>query len=110
MSTEGWGSVKVRVTPAVLRQKASEVTRRIDRVQALFGEMDDRIRGTRAYWIGAGGEAHREAYETEKETVDLILRRLREHPDDLLKISGLYEREEQDLTGSFRALGDHAIT
>lgn len=110
MSTEGWGSVKVRVSSEVLRRNAAEVTGRIDRVQRLFEEMDGRIRGTRGYWIGAGGEAHRKAYEMEKETIALILRRLREFPDDLLKISGNYERGEQDLTGGFGVLGEHAIT
>lgn len=110
MSTEGWGSVKIRVTPAVLKRKADEVVSRIDRVQKLFGEMDACIRGTKGYWIGAGGEAHRNAYEMEKETIELILRRLREYPDDLLKISGNYEYREQDLTNGFGALGEHAIT
>lgn len=110
MSTEGWGSVKIRVTTSDLKRKADEVVSRIDRVQKLFERMDACIKGTKGYWIGAGGEAHRNAYEMEKETIALILCRLREYPVDLLKISGNYESGEQNLTDGFGVLAEHAIT
>jgi len=105
----GVGDVEVKVTPAVLRQKAAEVSDRIGRVQVLFSELESLIRGTRSYWIGEAGDTHRMEYMEQKDNIAEILRRLQLHPVDLLKISGNYIEGEDEVLGNVSLLQTDAI-
>lgn len=109
MSTEGWGSVQIKVTPEILVNKAEDVERGISRLKNCFQNMEQRVSATRNYWIGEAGEAHREMYQAQKENIDQILRRLSEHPVDLLQISGNYGDAERKIMESAMELPKEAI-
>lgn len=109
MKGDHMGDVEIKVTPAVLRQKAAEVSDRISHVQALLVELERLIRATRGYWIGTAGDAHRREYMDQKDNIAEILRRLRLHPTDLLKISGNYIEGEDTVQGNVSLLKTDAI-
>lgn len=104
------GDVTIKVRPADLRQKAAEVSDRIEKVTALFAEAERLVQSTRGYWIGEAGEAHRREYLEQRDNITEILRRLRVHPTDLLKISGNYIEGEDLIQGRVSLLQADAIS
>jgi WXG100 family type VII secretion target len=110
MSTQGWGTVEIKVTPTVLKQKADDVRNRISNLSNLFSELETEINNTQSYWLGEAGELHRKAYSDQKSNLEEMIQRLKEHPVDLLQISGNYETAEQTIQESVAALQDNAIS
>lgn len=86
--------VEILVRPEILRQTADEVTGYISQVETLFNSVQAAVERTRHYWVGEAGDIHRNAFEEQKDDIDEILVRLKEHPADLLKIAGLYDETE----------------
>lgn len=107
---QDWGAVEIRVTPETLRRKADEVSRRIDAVKQLFSELESLVRSTRGYWIGEGGEEHRREYMDRRDDIEEMLRRLRLHPADLLRISGNYVEVETVVEENINILREDAIS
>lgn len=91
----GIGSVTVKVSPEVLVAQAEEVRRLGKDMQNRFQNLQNTIERTRGYWIGEAGELHRKLYDEQKDNVNQMLRRLLEHPDDLLAISENYKAAER---------------
>lgn len=89
------GEVELRVSPEVLQQKVQEVSGEIRKMADRFDEMEQIVNRTSYYWIGEAGDLHRKLYREQKETVDEMMKRLREHPDDLLMIAQRYISTEQ---------------
>lgn len=103
------GSVEVLVTPEVLISQAEEVRRLGNDMRLHFQKMDEIMNKTRNYWIGDAGDIHRQRYEEHKDDVDLMLRRLLEHPDDLLQISGNYSTAENKNIAEAQSLPSNFI-
>jgi len=106
---QNWGTVEVRVSTAELRRQAAEVSRRVESLTARFSELERTVNSTRGYWTGDAGDLHRRFYAERRDDVETMLRRLREHPVDLLKMSGNYEQAEEVIAESFDALRGDAI-
>lgn len=109
MSGQNWGNVTVKVSTDVLKRQANEVSRRISSLTTRFVQLESVVRNTRGYWIGEAGEMHRSVYEEQKEDVELMLRRLKEHPTDLLRIAGIYEETEAKQVDLFQSLEENVI-
>jgi len=62
-----------------------------------FDNLNTSISRTKTYWIGEAGDAHRKAYEDQKADIDEILRRLEEHPRDLVSIAQTYTDTELEI-------------
>lgn len=90
----GIGTVMVKVSPEVLVTQAEEVRRLGKDMQQRFQTLQNTIERTRGYWIGEAGELHRKLYDEQKDDINQMLRRLLEHPDDLLQISENYKMAE----------------
>ena len=89
------GSVVVKVSPEVLVTQAEEVRRLGKDMKNRFQTLQNTIERTREYWIGDAGELHRKLCDEQKDAIDRMLRRLLEHPDDLLAISENYRATER---------------
>ncbi len=109
MDGQSWGTVEVRVSTAELRRQAAEVSRRVESLTARFSELERTVNSTKGYWLGEAGELHRRFYAERKDDIETMLRRLREHPTDLLRISGNYEQTEEIVAESFNTLRGDAI-
>ncbi|WP_349943932.1 WXG100 family type VII secretion target [Lacrimispora sp. BS-2] len=92
-----FGSVTFKVTPEVLNAKANEVSSLIKKVRMEFDNLNTSINRTKTYWIGEAGDAHRKAYEDQKTNIDEIIRRLEEHPRDLVSIARTYTDAELEI-------------
>lgn len=109
MNAQSWGTVEIRVSTSELRRQAAEVSRRVQSLATRFSELERTVSGTKSYWIGEAGDLHRQLYAERKDDIETMLRRLREHPVDLLKISGNYEQTEETVATSFGTLRGDVI-
>lgn len=103
------GSIRLRVTPSQLQNQAQEVTKQIQTMENAFTELEQLIEKTSFYWIGEAGDLHRRKYQEGKETINEMLRRWKEHPNDLMQMAGVYSETEQKLEELASVLPDDVI-
>jgi uncharacterized protein YukE len=84
----------LRYDTARLASAASTLKDRIKAAETSYDNVMTIVRNTSRYWIGEAGNEHRRAFLEERDDIDEILVRLKEYPDDLLKIAGLMEDTE----------------
>ncbi len=87
--------IVLRVTPEVLRQKSDEFTGIIKQIKAHFDRVESISAKTKGYWQGDAGTCDRESYASYKPDIQYIIRRLEEHPTDLLTMAGIYSEAEK---------------
>lgn len=88
--------IVLRVTPEVLQQKSGEFTEIVKKIQAHFDRIESISTKTKGYWQGDAGTRDRENYASYKDDIQFIIRRLQEHPTDLLTMAGIYREAERD--------------
>lgn len=103
------GDIEIKVKPEQLIAKADEVTQRLNKLKAAFSQMDALVNGSKSYWRGQAGDAHREIYKGEREAVDEMLKRLDEHPADLRAIALNYIEGEALVTQISASLPSDAL-
>lgn len=89
------GQVEIKVTTEELVNKADSVTTYIGKVSSSFDKIAELMKKTENYWIGDAGDLHRKIYNDEKANIEEMFRRLKEHPQDLKAIAGVYTEAEK---------------
>lgn len=97
-------NIQLKVTPEQLKAKASEVSAEIKEMQSAFEELASIVSRTSVYWLGEAGDCHRRIFEGNREEVEIMIRRLKEHPADLLQMADLYEKTEEKIQEATEAL------
>ena len=85
------GDVHIKVNSTVLNSKAQSVSNSIRSMANCFEQLETIINRTSYYWIGEAGDMHRKIYKEQRSQVDEMMKRLKEHPSDLLKIAGIMD-------------------
>lgn len=85
----------LRVTPEVLEAKAGQFSTVAKEIRTHFERIQTISSKTRGYWQGEAGTRDRESYASYQDDISFTLRRLEEHPDDLLRMAGIYRTAEQ---------------
>lgn len=88
------GSVELLVTPEQLNVKAGEVEKYVANMRICFENMKTLVEKSSGYWVGEAGDRHRRNYDEQKDNIDIIVRRLSEHPKDLRAIAQRYTEVE----------------
>lgn len=86
---------RVKVETGVLRTTASDVTGLTRMLQSDFDELQDCVRLTSRYWVGAAGDQYRREFDAEKKETSELLALLGKYPVDLLTMAGVYEDTER---------------
>lgn len=97
------GNVTLKVTPEVLQAKAVSTAKKLGDMQRIWESMNAAILSTEHFWIGEAGNLHRDMYKKQQENIEVIMRRLNEHPGDLNEIAATYlgvEKEVQEIAQS----------
>lgn len=89
-------SFSLRVTPETLERKADEFDQIIREIHNRFNTIEDISSRTRGYWVGEAGDKDREGYASYKEDIAYVIKRLEEHPADLLTMAGIYRAAENE--------------
>lgn len=89
------GSISIKVRPEILVEKSREVSASISKMASCFEDLERIVNRTSYYWMGEAGDMHRRLYREQRDHVDEMLKRLKEHPEDLLTIARNYVQVEQ---------------
>lgn len=92
------GNATIIVSTDVLVAKAQSVTQSINNMSNCFDELETVINRTGYYWIGEAGDMHRKLYQEQKDDVAEMMKRLKEHPKDLITIAQNYAEVEKSVT------------
>lgn len=91
-------NIELRVTPEKLERKADVFSGIVKEIKAHFDTAEDISARTKNYWQGEAGTRDRESYASYKDDIAFIIRRLEEHPTDLLAMAGIYRDTEREIT------------
>ena len=89
-------SITLKVSPQQLKSKSAEIKKSIDAFEKNWNQASQLIRASKSYWAGDASNSHQKIYQECQEDVRQILRRLKEHPSDLLQMAGVYEAAEKE--------------
>lgn len=99
----------LKVETTVLRATASEVSGLTRTLQNDFDELQNCVRKTSRYWLGAAGDQYRREFDAEKKETSELLTLLRKYPTDLLAMAGVYEDVERAITENTGALPSNIL-
>ena len=88
------GTVAVKVSTEVMVAQAEEVRTLGNSMKQKLSNILDIASRTKFYWTGEAGELHRKLFESQRSDIDIMIRRLLEHSNDLLAIAQNYEAGE----------------
>ena len=102
-------NMTLKVTPEQLITQADEVLKDVNLIQKCIDTIEEKVEGTKGYWLGEAGELHRKLYNDQKQAIDTMMRRLNEHPRDLKMIASTYISAEKETVAIANALTDNVI-
>lgn len=97
------------VDTVTMTNQAAEVRRLANAAKVDFQAMKEIMEKTRNYWIGEAGDLHRKLYDDQKDDIDVMLRRILEHPTDLEQMAGIYTQAENTNVSTAQALPSDAL-
>jgi WXG100 family type VII secretion target len=99
----------LKVTPSQLKAKASEITKQINDFENNWNKLSEIVRNSKGYWVGDASNAHQRIFQGCQDDVRMVIKRLKEHPEDLLNMAGIYEESENKASQLAMALPDDVI-
>lgn len=87
----------LKVDPDVMYQKSVTVGKKITEMKRAFDELENTVKKTNNYWVGEGGDAHREFFEASKPEMEQIIQRLSEHSRELAEMAATYANVEKEV-------------
>lgn len=88
--------IQLKVAPDVMKSKAQEITGQIDNISKSWQELCNLISKSKGYWEGEASDYHRKTFDDNKTDAEELLKRLKEHPKELLTMAGIYEQAETE--------------
>lgn len=101
--------MRLRVTPETLERKAEEFRTVVREIQSHFDRIQSTSLKTKGYWQGDAGNRDRESFASYQDDISFIMRRLEEHPTDLLSMAGIYRSAEADVVSTNMKLKTNEI-
>lgn len=101
--------IQLKVTPDTLKSKAQEVQSQIKSFETQWKQLQDIVTKTKGYWVGEASDLHQKQFKDYKEDVDKILKRLNEHPVDLMKMANVYDEGEAAAIAIAQSLPEDVI-
>ena len=100
---------RIKVTTEHLRNTAKEADCYVRKLAAACDDLNDAVAATGNYWYGKAGNMKRADFNSKKETIEDILKRLNRYSSDLMSISETYEGAEGQNVGSSESLSEDVI-
>ena len=102
--------IQLKVAPNTLKNKANEITKEINTVERQWKKLQETITRSKSYWEGDASNIHQKYISTINSDVTTLIKRLKEHPTELLKMAQLYDEAEQKASQLAAALPKDVIT
>lgn len=101
--------IALKVDAEVLKEKSLEVESEIKTLESHIDEIRNIVQRTNGYWIGVSGDKARKEFNNQQENTDLVLRRFREHPQELRQMAGIYIEGENRILAQNQQLPTDGI-
>lgn len=101
--------VVLKVSTEEMLHRSDAIKESVNSIRVQFEEIEKRVRHTSGYWEGEASELHMTRFNKIKESCDEIVKRLSEHPDDLLKMAGIYNESENTSVENANSLQSNVI-
>lgn len=102
--------ITLKVSPNELKAKANEIQDQIRSFESAWRRIEQIINNSKGYWVGDAGNAHQKQFQQCRNDAERIMRRLYEHPTDLIKMAGLYEESEKKAVEKIQQLSGDVIS
>ena len=103
------GGFKLKVTPDILKSQAQIINQEINLIEKQWANIETLIKRSKGYWEGDASQQHINYYKEFKEPISQIIKMLKEHPNDLLKMAGIYDSAEKEAAELTTSLPDEVI-
>ena len=88
-------SINLKVTPAEVISVSGEIESLISSLRQNLDEADRAVRSCPHFWEGEASRRHQSDYAAFKERADEAMGRIKEQPNKLLRMAGIYTDAEQ---------------
>lgn len=99
-----YNDITFHVSTEALKETAQQVRSLVSALRQDFGKVGNIARNTQSYWQGPAGGRTREAFAAQLAEVEEILTLIGRYPQDLLKIAGVYDSGEANVTSMVNSL------
>ena len=89
--------IQIKVSTEILRKQSEEIRCSLQEIKQDSDEIRTIVTGSKNYWEGESSEEHQRRLRAFADDADTTVARLLEHPDDLLKMAGIYESTENSI-------------
>lgn len=101
--------IQLKVSPEELKRGAAQIESQIASIEKNWNSICEVAGASRYYWEGEAADYGRKLLEETKQDAQIALKRLKEHPDNLLKMAGVYIEAETMAAELINSLPDNAI-
>lgn len=101
--------IHLKVSTDTLQRKAEEIQEQIVQVEIDLDEYRRIIEIKKNYWKGEASKIHQNYFKSFQEDLPAIIKRLKEHPIDLMKMAGIYQEAETQAMEISMALPEDII-
>ena len=101
--------IVLKVPPDELIQQAHQVQEEINQLEREWTNIRNIVLRSKSYWPGKASQKHQKYYQSIQKDTGLMIRRLKEHPKDLLQMANLYEKAEEIIEERSKGLPDEII-
>lgn len=102
-------SIQLKVNPTDLTTKATEITDLVGKISRQYNMLKSNAEASVGYWEGDAANAFRAYVKSLDKEMQTVLKRLGEHPVDLVKMAGLYETNEGQIQERISTLPTEVI-
>lgn len=102
--------IQLKVSPAELTGKSAEITDLIGKISRQYDMLKTTSEASIGYWEGDAADAFRKYVKSIDGDMQSVLKRLGEHPADLLKMAGVYNQNEAEIQEKVSTLPTEVIS
>ena len=100
----------IKVSTEELTHQANEIKSSVDALRQQFGVIEECVRRAPGYWEGEASKLHTTRFTKLKEDCDNVMRLLGEHPNELLRMAGIYTETEKKSTQEAASLQSNILS
>lgn len=94
----------IKVSPDIMLRQADAIKNNVNTIRQNLDNIKNRVTASKNYWEGEASNLHLKSYEKMEEQGEEIIHRLGEHPNDLLRMAGIYSDNESKAAESANSL------
>lgn len=97
-------AIQLKVDADVLKTAASEIKTQVSDLRKQWQRLTSLIQKSDSYWEGEASCIHQQYIRDLDPDMETMLKRIWEHPDDLLKMANIYIETEEELTETMKSV------